>query len=105
MGKEEDVRVTLRQLRYFRALVEHGSFSRAAESVFVSQPALSLQIQELEGTLGDEARHVDQAGFNSVFRHCPACHFDVPAIDSGARHQESPDPLGADRAGCGRRQW
>ena len=44
--------VTLRQLRYFRALVEHGSFSRAAESVFVSQPALSLQIRELEGTLG-----------------------------------------------------
>ena len=44
--------VTLRQLRYFQALVEHGSFSRAAESVFVSQPALSLQIRELEGALG-----------------------------------------------------
>ncbi len=44
--------VTLRQLRYFQALVEHGSFSRAAESVYVSQPALSLQIRELEATLG-----------------------------------------------------
>ncbi len=44
--------ITLRQLRYFQALVEHGSFSRAAESVFVSQPALSLQIRELEATLG-----------------------------------------------------
>ncbi len=44
--------ITLRQLRYFRALVEHGSFSRAAESVFVSQPALSLQIRDLEATLG-----------------------------------------------------
>ena len=44
--------VTLRQLRYFQALVEHGSFSRAAESVHVSQPALSLQIRELEATLG-----------------------------------------------------
>ena len=44
--------VTLRQLRYFNAVVEHGSFSRAAESVFVSQPALSLQIRELEQTLG-----------------------------------------------------
>ena len=44
--------VTLRQLRYFRALVEHGSFSRAAESVYVSQPALSLQIRELEAVLG-----------------------------------------------------
>lgn len=46
------MRVTLRQLRYFQALVEHGSFSRAAESVFVSQPALSLQIRELEAALG-----------------------------------------------------
>ncbi len=46
------VPVTLRQLRYFQALVEHGSFSRAAESVYVSQPALSLQIRELEATLG-----------------------------------------------------
>ena len=44
--------ITLRQLRYFQALVEHGSFSRAAESVFVSQPALSLQIRELEASLG-----------------------------------------------------
>ena len=44
--------VTLRQLRYFQALVEHGSFSRAAESVHVSQPALSLQVRELEGSLG-----------------------------------------------------
>ncbi len=44
--------VTLRQLRYFQALVEHGSFSRAAESVHVSQPALSLQIRELESALG-----------------------------------------------------
>ena len=44
--------VTLRQLRYFQAVVEHGSFSRAAESVFVSQPALSLQIRELENTIG-----------------------------------------------------
>ncbi len=44
--------VTLRQLRYFHAVVEHGSFSRAAEGVYVSQPALSLQIRELEAVLG-----------------------------------------------------
>jgi len=46
------VPVTLRQLRYFKAVVEEGSFSRAAESVYVSQPALSLQIRELEEALG-----------------------------------------------------
>ncbi len=44
--------VTLRQLRYFKAVVENGSFSRAAESVYVSQPALSLQVRDLEETLG-----------------------------------------------------
>ena len=44
--------VTLRQLRYFKAVVEYGSFSRAAEGVHVSQPALSLQIRELESGLG-----------------------------------------------------
>ena len=43
--------VTLRQLRYFKAVVDHGSFSRAAEGVYVSQPALSLQIKELETAL------------------------------------------------------
>lgn len=44
--------VTLRQLRYFKAVVEYGSFSRAAEGVHVSQPALSLQIRELEAGMG-----------------------------------------------------
>ncbi len=61
-GKDEEVKVTLRQLRYFRALVEHGSFSRAAENVFVSQPALSLQIQELESTLGGPLVERDRRG-------------------------------------------
>ncbi|MCY4498694.1 MAG: LysR substrate-binding domain-containing protein [Rhodospirillaceae bacterium] len=56
--------VTLRQLRYFQALVEHGSFSRAAESVHVSQPALSLQIRELEAALGGTL--VEREGRNNV---------------------------------------
>ncbi|MEV8465537.1 LysR substrate-binding domain-containing protein [Fluviibacterium sp. DFM31] len=45
--------VTLRQLRYFKALVEAGHFGIAAERMHVSQPALSVQIKELELTLGD----------------------------------------------------
>jgi len=42
---------TLRQLHYLKLLAEHGSFSRAAEAAYVSQPALSAGIQELERVL------------------------------------------------------
>src|SRR6201999_2606993 len=44
--------ITLRQLRYFDALVRHGHFGRAAEACSISQPALSMQIKEMEEALG-----------------------------------------------------
>lgn len=43
--------VTLKQLRYFHALAREQHFGRAAEICSVTQPALSMQIQELEATL------------------------------------------------------
>lgn len=46
------INVTMRQLRYFDALARHGHFGRAAESCSISQPALSMQIKELEEALG-----------------------------------------------------
>src|SRR5260370_22406067 len=42
----------LHQLRYFVAVAEAQSFSRAAERCFVSQPSLSQQVSKLERSLG-----------------------------------------------------
>ncbi|HEX2146427.1 MAG TPA: LysR substrate-binding domain-containing protein [Pseudorhizobium sp.] len=44
--------LTLRQMRYFEAVAREKHFGRAAESVHVSQPALSAQIAAMEQTLG-----------------------------------------------------
>jgi LysR family hydrogen peroxide-inducible transcriptional activator len=46
------MRITLRQLRFLTALAEERHFGRAAAAVSVSQPALSVQIRELEAALG-----------------------------------------------------
>jgi LysR family transcriptional regulator, hydrogen peroxide-inducible genes activator len=44
--------ITLKQLRYVEALARQKHFGRAAETCAVSQPALSMQIKELEDSLG-----------------------------------------------------
>lgn len=52
----------LRQLRYFVAIAESGSFSGAAEKVFVAQSALSHQIAQLESELGTSLFHRSRRG-------------------------------------------
>ena len=44
----------LRRLGHFLAVADHGGFTRASKAVFVSQPALSLSVRELEEELGAE---------------------------------------------------
>lgn len=46
------MKITLKQLVYFCALAEARNFGRAAEIANVTQPALSMQIKELEAILG-----------------------------------------------------
>lgn len=65
--------LSMRHLRYFEALALHGHFGRAAEACAISQPALSVQMKELEEILG------------------------APLIERGPR-QISLTPLGSDFA-------
>lgn len=44
--------ITLRQLKIFEAVARHLSFSRAAEELHLTQPAVSMQVQALEGQAG-----------------------------------------------------
>ena len=46
-----DLPFTLDQLRILRAIASEGSFKKAADSLYVTQPAVSLQIQNLEKQL------------------------------------------------------
>ncbi|WP_417708289.1 LysR substrate-binding domain-containing protein [Roseibium aggregatum] len=46
------INITLKQLRYFEALARYGHFGKAAEACAISQPALSMQIKEMEEVLG-----------------------------------------------------
>ena len=51
-GLPVGVNFDLNDLQAFRAVVELGSFRKAAEAVNVSQPALSRRIDKLEAALG-----------------------------------------------------
>ncbi len=66
------INLTIRQLRYVDALARYGHFGRAADACSVSQPALSMQVRDLEATLGKNlfergARHVQPTRFGEDF--------------------------------------
>lgn len=52
MAAREDDRMEIRQLEYFSSVVETGSFTRAAEKQYVSQPCVTHAVRRLEEELG-----------------------------------------------------
>lgn len=51
-GIDAGSQLNFHQLYTFHAVASHGSFSRAAEALGITQPAVSIQIQELEKSMG-----------------------------------------------------
>src|ERR1700692_108292 len=54
--------IELRHLRYFVALAAAGSFTHAAERMFIAQPTLSQQIRRLEEIVGTQLLHRRREG-------------------------------------------
>lgn len=44
--------ITIRQMKVFREVASHRSFTRASKALFLSQPAVSMQIKQLESVVG-----------------------------------------------------
>ena len=86
--------LTLRQLRYFTALAETGSFVRAAEMVHVSQPALSQQIKEMEAQTGlrlverQPRRAVLTPAGHELLAHAHAVLGEMGRLEQAARWRE-----------------
>ena len=65
----------IRAMRYFVAIVDHGSLTRAAEMVCVAQPALSQQLAALEDEFGVPLVHRGAKGVRpteagkTLYRH------------------------------------
>ena len=66
----------LRHLRYFLAVAEAGTVSRAAVQIRISQPALSRQVHDLETQLGlklfEREAFLDLPYFDHMHRYLPA---------------------------------
>src|SRR6266404_3646546 len=66
----------IHQLRYFVAVADEGSFSRAAAKVRVAQPSLSQQIRKLEAEVGHPL--LDRLPRSVVLTEAGRCLTDYP---------------------------
>ncbi|MBO6507988.1 MAG: LysR family transcriptional regulator [Roseibium sp.] len=81
------INITLKQLRYFEALARHGHFGRAADACAISQPALSMQIKEMEDVLGATL-------FERGARQVRLTHFGEVAVERARDILRAADELG-----------
>ncbi len=87
--------VSLKQLRYFDAVARSGHFGLAAEHCFVTQPALSMQVKELEKELGIQLLERGRAGVTltaggrEVAQRAARVLADVRDLVDSARNQGS----------------
>lgn len=88
--------ITLRQLRYFKELSEALHFGRAAHACSVTQPALSMQIKELEAALGTELVERRKSGVQltaegqEVARRAARILLDTQELQSFAANRAGP---------------
>jgi LysR family nitrogen assimilation transcriptional regulator len=98
-----DGSVRLRQFKYFISIVEHGSFTKAAERLFIAQSALSMQMKKLEDELGTalfirNANGISLTPAGDAFlRHAHLVTAQVAACDREVRDMASDAPRGVVR--------
>ena len=90
--------LTIKHLRYFEALARYQHFGRAADACAISQPALSLQIKDLERILGAplierSARRIHPTTFGLEFLD-RARHIECAVVHASASVAEQ---IGLDR--------
>ena len=94
----------IRQLRYFLEIVEQGSLTRAAESLHVAQPALSLHLKNMEEQLGTRLLTRSRSGVTPteagelLLRRARGILEDLARTEDDIRNLEA-DPSGVVRIG------
>lgn len=79
--------ITLRQIKIFESVARNLSFSRAAEDLHLTQPAVSMQIKQMEGLAGlplfqhKGKRILLTEGGSLVLRHCQMILADIHAAE------------------------
>src|SRR6056297_2697642 len=93
------MRVKIRHLEVFNALIEAGSVSRAAQRLNLSQPAVSIALSKLEEDLGYRLFHRDR-GFFAPTNEATLLHEEVRrGLDAMARIEQRSDEIRTGKTG------